>query len=455
MTSEKKSGWRQWRQRLGGANLPYVDSRIYTDPALFDEEVEKIWRRTWLLVLHESELADPLDFRTLTIANEPVIVVRGEDNRVRAFLNVCPHRGALLLREPAGNLQKASPSGSPKRITCMFHAWQFNAQGECLSIPRRNAGYQERLQCTDASLHELPCEVGYGGFVWVHLGPNPPSLAEYVGKAFDDLLPHVGTEPLEVFHHHKAIVRTNYKLWHETNSEFYHDYMHFFNRATGMQQPGYYDRRYEPFPGGHVTVSSMEVKYTAYEHSDTALALNRDLSFPGLERNGWKLLDIFPGATVNLRGSAVRVDTMTPLSHDRVLIEFRGLGLKRDTPAEREQRVRDHNTIWGPFGRNLPEDLLGVTLQGLGMREGSESLHVLHGRIEDAKIHDEIGLREYYAEWSRRMRRSASAPYAASDGPDQRAYAASEASSEVPGEAAAPPEPRRAAPSLRAGGPAS
>jgi len=402
---------REWRQRLGSSALPFVDSRIYTERDIFEDELRQIWQKSWLLVAHESELSEPLDFRTTTIAREPVAVVRGEDGVVRAFLNVCPHRGALLLREPAGNLRQSNPSGSPKRITCMFHAWQFDSKGQCLSIPRRNAGYQDRLQCTDVSLNELHCEVGYGGFVWVHLDANPVPLHEAMGGAFGALGPHLEAEPLEVFHHHKAIVRTNYKLWHETNSEFYHDYMHHFNRVTSMQQAGYHDRRYEAFPGGHATVSSMEVKYTAYEHDRVNLAEERDLSFPLLERNGWKLLDLFPGITLNLRGSALRVDTATPLSEDRVLIEFRGLGLKRDSAAERERRVRDHNTIWGPFGRNLPEDLLGVTNQTLGMRPGSEGLHVLQARREDSRIHDEVGLRHYYAEWSRRLGRSASDPY--------------------------------------------
>jgi|GEM_PF-114080 len=413
---------RDWRQRLGGPSLPFVDSRIYTDAALFEEELNKIWRKTWLLVAHESELAEPLDFRTTSIANEPVILVRGEDRKVRAFLNVCPHRGALLLRQPAGNLQTENPSGSPKRITCMFHAWQFNARGECLSIPRRNAGYQDRLECAEASLHELSCEVGYGGFVWVHLDGNAPKLGDHVGAAFGDLAPHLQSEPLEVFHHHKAIVRTNYKLWHETNSEFYHDYMHHFNRVTSMQQPGYYDRRYTAFPGAHVTVSSMVVQYGAYEHEQLTIADSRDFSFPGLERNGWKLLDLFPGSTINLRGSAVRVDTVTPLAVDQTLIEFRGIGLRSDSAEVRARRIRDHNTIWGPFGRNLPEDLLGVTSQGLGMRRGAESLHVLQGRFEDSSIHDETGLRHYYAEWSRRIGRDAADPY----GEKQRAIAEAE-----------------------------
>ena len=401
-----------WRQRLGSSQLPFVDSRIYTDPEIFAEEQDKIWRRTWLLVLHESELSEPYDFRTLSVAGEPIVVVRGEDRVIRAFLNVCPHRGALLVRQPAGNLETQNPSaGSPKRIVCMFHSWQFDAQGQCLAIPRRSAGYQDRLECSQASLHEVNCEVGVGGFVWLHLGRNPEPLSAHLGKAFDAIKPHIDSEPLEIFHHHKAIVQTNYKLWHDTNSEFYHDYMHHFNRVTSMQQPGYYDRRYEAFPGGHVTISSMVVKYTAYEHEEVVLADSRDHSFPGLERNGWKLLDLFPGATLNLRGSALRLDTMTPLSQDRVLIEFRGFGLRSDTPEVRARRVRDHNTIWGPFGRNLPEDLLGVVNQGQGMRTGSQGLHVLQGRFEDKSIHDEAGLRAYYAEWSRRTGRRASAPY--------------------------------------------
>jgi methanesulfonate monooxygenase subunit alpha len=121
---------------------------------------------------------------------------------------------------------------------------------------------------------------------------------------------------------------------------------------------------------------------------------------------------LFPGATYNIRGSSLRVDTMTPLGPDRVMIEFRGLGLKRDSSEEQEQRIRDHNTIWGPFGRNLHEDLLGITGQGVGMQPGSTPRRILHGRRENNTIHDEIGMRHFYKEWSGRMGRSPSDPFA-------------------------------------------
>ena len=87
-----------------GEAIPYVDSRIYSDRGIFEEEVEKIWKKVWLVAVHESELPEPLDFRTMTLAREPIVIVRGSDNKLRAFLNVCPHRGNLILRQPSGSL---------------------------------------------------------------------------------------------------------------------------------------------------------------------------------------------------------------------------------------------------------------------------------------------------------------------------------------------------------------
>jgi methanesulfonate monooxygenase subunit alpha len=389
----------------GNEALPFVDSRIYSDPALFEEELQKIWKKTWLATVHESELPEPLDFRTLTLAREPVVILRGSDGKVRAFLNVCPHRGNLIVRKPAGNLSAAEPSGNANHMTCMFHAWQFDGFGRCVDIPRQKQGYQDRLSKEDVGLTELPCTVAFGGFVWVSLDKGVMPLADFVGDAFAIMREELETEPLDVFHYHKAVIRSNYKLWHDTNSEFYHDYMHYFNRATSMMQKGYFDRRYSAFPNGHCTVGSMEVKYDAYQGVG-----DRPLSFPGMPRNGWKMVDLFPGTTYNIRGSSLRVDTMTPLAPDCVMIEFRGIGLKRDTPEERARRIADHNTIWGPFGRNLHEDLLGITGQGVAMRPGTEPRRILHGRREDGTIHDEIGMRHFYAEWARRMGRSPSSP---------------------------------------------
>jgi hypothetical protein len=347
-------------------------------------------------------------------------------------------------------------------------------------------------------------EVAYGGFVWVNTDDRCEPLKDYIGSAMEELDPFINL-PLEVFHYHRAVVNTNFKLWHDTNSEFYHDYMHYFNRVTGMMQPGYFDRACKGYDNGHVLVGSMEIKYDAYDG-----AKKRGVGWPGLGPGAWILVDLFPGLTYNLRTSVLRMDTMIPLGPNKVMIEYRGLGLKSDTPEERRERVFDHNTIWGPFGRNLHEDLLGVHGQGRALREGADArwilidlfpgltynlrtsvlrmdtmiplgpnkvmieyrglglksdtaeerrerifdhntiwgpfgrnLHedllgvhgqgralrqgtdarwVLHGREENSTIHDEVGMRHYYAEWSKRMGRKAFDPF--SERREQRVSAA-------------------------------
>ncbi len=160
------------------------------------------------------------------------------------------------------------------------------------------------------------------------------------------------------------------------------------------------------FDDGHVNVNSFEVKYDEYQGFES----RAELSFPGFPPNQWYMIDMFPGMNFNLRGSALRCDILTPLGPNKVLIEFRGLGLKSDSPEDRMSRINHHNTIWGPFGRNLHEDLIAVTGQGSTMQTGSEPRGILHARHENEFIHDEIGMRHFYNEWGKWMNRMPSDP---------------------------------------------
>jgi len=398
----------QWNATPDLQRGEWVDSRIYSDEQIFEDELNKIWKKTWIPVCHESELKEAYSFRTMTIAREPVIVVRGKDMVVRAFLNVCPHRGNMIERRPSGNYKKGTPSGTPKTMTCMFHAWSFDMKGKCVNISRKEAGYQDRLNEDQVGLRELKCEVYFGGFVWVSLNDDiGVTVAEFAKGSLDVLLPSLSEEPLEVFHYHKAIIPCNYKLWHDTNCEFYHDYLHYHNRITGFND-AYFARKNNGFDGGHINVGSFEVQYENYEGSHG----REELSFPHLPPNHWYMIDMFPGVNFNLRGSALRCDLMTPLGPNSVMIEFRGLGLASDSKKDRQTRIDHHNSIWGPFGRNLHEDLLAVTGQGASMHPLAESRKILHGRgrHENETIHDENGMRHYYEEWGKLLDRNPSDP---------------------------------------------
>ena len=179
----------QWTQKPKLPPTHYADPIIYSDPGIFEEEKENIFRKVWHLAIHESEIANAYDYRAYHHpGGTQLVIVRGEDMKVRTFYNVCPHRGNLLVYEPAGNA---------KKLVCIFHQWAFSGKGECVDIPRGEAGYQQRLCKEDVSLKEVRTEVGYGGFVWVNLDDNCVPLAEHIGPALDYMLPEIEAEPLQ------------------------------------------------------------------------------------------------------------------------------------------------------------------------------------------------------------------------------------------------------------------
>lgn len=335
--------------------IEHVSSKIYSDYAIYEQEEKLIFSKVWVPMCHISEMRNKGDYRTICIAGKRVIAINIDGENVQAYYNT----NDIDFRRPAGNIS--------------YDGWAT----------------------VEKPLH---CEVKYGQMVWVTLNPDPMPLDTWLGGAFDCIIDAIDTEELEVFHYHKAVIDTNYKLWHDTNSEFYHDFMHYFNRVSGFNDE-YFARKNIPFDNGHVNVSSFTVNYTEYEGFED----RGELSFPNLPPNQWYMVDLFPGFNFNLRGSAYRSDIVTPLGPNKVLIEFRGYGLKKDTKEERTKRIKAHNSIWGPFGRNLHEDLIGVAGQGTTMREGSDTRNILHGRHENGTIHDEIGMRHYYEEWGRFM----------------------------------------------------
>ena len=340
---------RNHRNWLKEPNVEYISSECYNNQDIHDQEQEQIFSKVWIPMCHKSELPNELDYRTTQIAGVNVIAYN-TGKGFKAYRNY----GSWA---PAGTL------GAP-------------------------------IVTVEPQLH---LEVKHGGMIWVTLNPDPDQTVEqWTAGAFDCIADAIDTEELEVFHYHKAIIPTYYKLWHDTNSEFYHDFMHYFNRVTGFNDE-YFARKNIAFDNGHVNVSYFTVNYTEFDKDGD----RGELSFPNLPPNQWYMVDLFPGFNFNLRGSAYRSDSVTPLGPNKVLIEFRGYGLKNDTKEERLTRIRHHNTIWGPFGRNLHEDLLGVTGQGASMAPGTERRNILHGRHENSTIHDEVGMRHYYAEWGK------------------------------------------------------
>src|SRR5437762_236358 len=94
-----------------------VHREIYTNPEIFEAELERIFATTWVYLAHESEVANPGDFRTTWMGRQPVIVTRDDDHQLHVHLNSCRHRGNALVRDV---------SGEAKTFRCSYHGWVYS-----------------------------------------------------------------------------------------------------------------------------------------------------------------------------------------------------------------------------------------------------------------------------------------------------------------------------------------
>ncbi len=131
----------------------------------------------------------------------------------------------------------------------------------------------------------------------------------------------------------------------------------------------------------------------------------------GMRPDGMVVMLLFPDVMVNIRSTVVRIDTQIPLAPGRTLVEWRGLGVKGDSEEVRAMRVRHHNQVWGPAGRNLPEDVIAVEAQWKNMECGASRFNII-AREEDLKPQDDANMRSFYQEWGRRMGRAPNDPFA-------------------------------------------
>lgn len=374
----------------------YLDTRIYTDPRLFEEERHAIFARCWRLICHVSELPASGDYRALEVAGIPLVVVRGEDGVVRSFYNVCSHRGAQLVRRHRGNV-----SGG---FECLYHLWTYGLDGACTGITRPEAYRNCGLQREELGLRPVRTEI-LCGLVFVTLDDAAPPLETFLGGAADHLKQHLGDE-LEVFHYHAAEIHANWKLFVDNDAEQYHEFLHVLNRTTGMRHPSYHQRRWLLYPNGHSVIEQNEIDYGGF-----GLERRSENLIKGMRPDGMVVMLLFPDVMVNIRSTVVRIDTQTPLAPGRTLVEWRGLGVKGDTEEVRAMRIRHHNQVWGPAGRNLPEDVIAVEAQWKNMECGASRFNII-AREEDMKPQDDANMRGFYQEWGRRLGRAPNDPFA-------------------------------------------
>ena len=184
-----------------------LDQRFYKDESIFDLEKNHIFYDSWIFIGHESQIPNKGDYFVYKLLDEEIIVLRNKENEVKAFFNVCRHRGSRICLEESGNTS---------RFSCPYHSWTYNLDGKLLAAK----SLREGIDKSTLGLHR--CNIAsVSGMLLINLSDNPQSLAN-LQSDLKEPFEMFGFEDLKVAAHKNYPIASNWKLAVENYQECYH-----------------------------------------------------------------------------------------------------------------------------------------------------------------------------------------------------------------------------------------
>ncbi|TLZ73435.1 MAG: aromatic ring-hydroxylating dioxygenase subunit alpha [Methanobacteriota archaeon] len=285
---------------------------FYTDESRFRKEIDSFYYRSWLNVAREEQIPEPGDFVTRAVGDESVILVRGTDGRVRAFYNVCRHRGTRLVEEPEGHKLRS--------IVCPYHGWTYSPEGSLVGAPHTEAVIDFRKE--EQGLVAIRVE-SWGGFLWVNLEPSAPPIAEELGRFFAkfDRFP---LRELRLASRQTYEVRANWKILVENYQECYHcaPIHPDLNRITPYFSGEVHDyfvdgARMTPFSGGYMEFAKdfESMTWSGYTNRPPLTGMT------DVDRRRIYYYAIFPNLFFSLHPDFLMIHRTWPHSPDRSTVE--------------------------------------------------------------------------------------------------------------------------------------
>lgn len=416
-----------------------VNRSVMTSPDVLALERERIFDRSWLYIGHESEIAEPGQYRRRLIAQRPLFLARGKDGRVRAFLNTCTHRGALVCRRD---------EGAAETFQCFYHGWTFSNQGDLVGIPDP-AAYAPGFDRAERALKQVPRLDHYRGFYFVSFNPDIEPLIEYLGDAHDlmdqtldsgDLLGGYaiirGTA--------KYTIRANWKLLVENSMDGYHlptvhqTYIEYMTERRARAGAGRVRVEQQPtithgfaFHNGHVGMLSntpgRPIASPSPIWTDSAkeavLALRARVTQSFGEERAHHMADmsrhmiIFPNVAFQDSHTGFRMRQWWPISPSEMEITQWEFAPRNENSELRGYRMEGSLAFLGPGGFATPDDVeaLESCQAGFQAREAEWS-DISRGMNRDPRADDEVQMRGFWRTWQARMDGRA-APETVTDSP--------------------------------------
>lgn len=211
-----------------------VHRDYYLNPEIFELEMERIFKRSWLCIGHDSQVPEPFDFVTTSLAGQPVILTRDRDGEVHLMFNRCTHRGAQICTRPNGNAQ---------RFECPYHGWVFHSDGVHAGAPYPGRYAEGFIEAGHFDLARPRTEI-YRGFVFACLSDDAPDFAEFMGPMLSCIDHMVDRAPDGELEASAGMFRYrydgNWKIQIENLNDLYHP---MFTHASTAAEDGTQFRR--------------------------------------------------------------------------------------------------------------------------------------------------------------------------------------------------------------------
>jgi phenylpropionate dioxygenase-like ring-hydroxylating dioxygenase large terminal subunit len=400
-----------------------VHTSLYTDPSIFDDEMDRIFRNCWVWVAHASELPEPGSYKTHWVGREPVIVVRDRKQQVHVLLNRCRHRAATVCEHKKGKTAS---------FVCPYHGWSYALDGSLRGVPHPES-YGECLDKGDYPLVSLRVEQ-YAGMIFATFSDDIEPLAEWLGPArkWIDLFMKQGAGyPVKVAGEHRFRFPGNWKIQLENTTDAYHFplvHKSFLSSVDPQTErmldfvggPGYV----EDLGNGHSVMVMIPELVDLDANLDEPIPARFEELAAELRAEGHAEeqvrrivravggtgfnLNLFP----NVACSMAFFRVLQPVSVNETEIHHSVITMDGGPAAANQARLRLHEHFQGPMGFGTPDDSEAWERVQKGARAGQDLWILLNrglpgervttdGRAGDVSA--ETGMRAAYRQWNKLM----------------------------------------------------